>query len=184
MERGPSRANLRFFLLRATLAVALACAGCQDDAPQQTAERQTPPGEDAAPASQPRPVPDDFETHAVIRSIEGIAEARAPGSDERWQEAHVGARLTEGSMIRTGFGSSVELEFPKRGTVWVSSAAKVVMAKIPPRAPVKIKLSYGSLRVRPATKGAIHAWTPDWTETMSSHPGTPIPPLWDQYLDQ
>jgi hypothetical protein len=109
------------------------------------------------PAEMP-PKPQPARLKVTVASVSGPAQKLLAGEGQKkWQALKAGEQLSELTILRTGLGAKVVLQFEDRGEVTVQNATKVGIAELRKEgdlAKARLGLKYGALRARvDATRG-------------------------------
>ena len=122
-----------------------------------------PIDEPGTPPKPPRPNTDETPA-ATVMTVRGAARRLALADGRAsWTPLQAGDALAQFDVVRTGFGSGLELRLVGGGQMTVGSATKLGLGNpgVEADAPAQVMLKYGSLRLAlPATAAAIQVETP------------------------
>ena len=97
------------------------------------------------PQAKPKPL------LATVKQVSGIAQRLVPGKPNKWVNLKIGDKLSENTIIRTGFRSKVVLAFEDKSIVTINRATKMGISEFKRKGKLtkmKVGLKYGSLHAR------------------------------------
>ena len=90
--------------------------------------------------------------NVTVVSVSGIAEQRSATEEKaKWTAIKAGDTLTEMTLVRTGLGGKVVLEFSNRGNVTIKSGSKIGIASFRKQGKLvqtRLGLKYGAIRAK------------------------------------
>ena len=136
---------LLILLLLLTLPAIAVRADDDDDGPADV-----PAAADAPADEQPGAPPDDEQALVVeVVSVQAPAQWMNPAAPQaEWQDLAAGQKLSENTILRTGYGAEVVLRFADRGEMIVRSSTKIGIAEFRRQAQAvrtRLGLKYGSV---------------------------------------